>query len=119
MLACATQGLRAMHKRMDAALAAAGAARAQNGVARPSRGSRTSVSGPGGRRVSTAPGPSASPLAGDKELFASLVPLIQACLLWRSSDGICWVSSRMPRAREHLPLALSSTTANSSNPGWC
>ncbi len=77
-----TQGLRAMQKRMDAALAAAGAARALNGAARPSRGSRTSVSGPAGRRTSVAPGPStsaaAAPLAGDRELFASLVPLIQA-----------------------------------------
>ena len=77
----ATQGLRAMQKRMDAALMAAGAARAQNGAARPSRGSRTSVSGPAGRRQSTTPGPAtsaAAPLAGDRELFTSLVPLIQA-----------------------------------------
>ena len=74
------QGLRAMQKRMHAALADAGAARTQNGAARPSRGSWASISGPAGRRQSAASGPAisaATPLAGDKELFASLVPLIQ------------------------------------------
>jgi len=106
----AMQGLRAMQKRMDAALAAAGAARAQNGAARPSRGSRTSVSGHSGRRASTAPRPStsaATPIAGDRELFASLVPLMQVCLLlvtWKTHfvgrPGACLVLERSCPCRQ-------------------